>query len=243
MYRPRSKPPKKVRAKAIEDTDRTQPAYLSEEPFNYVNWVLERQSTTVDALVEAGLSEAAIRYHCLAAVFYARELPESLAHHRTLVERTNAALPALHTVRTLVEALFLITITRVQTSGGGIKIWDANEINNCLDYLEQEARRYKKVDPTKLGIAPEAGQKSLSARRWSAVRTAIGVLAFLVRHETASTNTTLVSNLCGELFLGAAPNTWKTEGRAIDEEVVRRCLKSYDKTNPEFEFESLFRSL
>jgi hypothetical protein len=245
MLRLRSTPPKKVqtkepKAKATEAKakDGKQPAYLTENPFDYVPAVLERQSTTVAALVEAGLNEGAIGHHCLMAVIYVRELPQRIEHEKALAKQAVAALPALNTVRTLVDQLFLIHGNRWQTSGSTlIKSWDKKEIVAVLDYLEQEATRHQKANTEKHGIAPQAGQKDLRARRWSAVRTAIGLLAFVVRQGTGSANTALVANLCNELFPGAAPDTRNHPGRSVDEEIVRRCLKQYD---PAFEFELYF---
>lgn len=55
-------------------------------------------------------------------------------------------------------------------------------------------------------------------------------MAWHVRAITGSGNTVLVSNLCNELFAEAAPDTRKEKDRAIDEEIVRRCLEAADKT-------------
>jgi hypothetical protein len=191
------------------------PAWLSQDTNAYVDAVLRRQKHTVTALVEAGMTEYGIRLHCEVAVNHTQEMPPRIDSQKVLANRAVATLSALNTVRAFIPRLYATDASLIQRM-------DEEQVTNVLDQIEREARRVK--PPQRYGALRQTGQND-AAKRWTAVRVAIGLLGWFVRRDTGSPNEALVANLANELFAGAAP-----QGQTIDEDLIRRCRKATDET-------------
>jgi hypothetical protein len=187
-------------------------AYLTEDVGTYVSMVLDKQKGTVAALEEAGLSRWTIMDGCIQAVTKARELPALLEAHRERADRAKAAYDVLPTVRTFAERLY-------STDAGMIQTLDKALVNRVLDYIAEQAERYRKPDPADYHFTRQPGQTEVDIR-WSAVRIAVGWLSVFIERKTGSPNEPLVANLANELFPTARPGD-----KSIDDDTVRRCRK------------------
>ena len=191
------------------------PPWLTGNARTYVAWVLQRQKVTVLKLNEAGMPTDAIRFVCHQAVGQARLLPNKIKDHRERARLAQATLKVLPTVRAFIPRLYATDASLIQRM-------DEEQVTNVLDQIEREARRVK--TPQRYGALRQTGQND-AAKRWTAVRVAIGLLGWFVRRDTGSPNEALVANLANELFAGAAP-----QGQTIDEDLIRRCRKATDET-------------
>lgn len=199
-----------------------QPAYLTGNARAYVASVLDKQSATVAALIEAGMDRATIRFICHQAVGQARLVPTKIKQQRERARAAKAVLPALNTVRAFVRAL------ERRDREDVLDTLEPNTLDRLLSRLERQAQQHMKTDPAVYGSSrqPELDDEEWS--RWAAVRAAIGGLAVQIRGFTGSPNEALVTNLCNELFGDARPGFG-----SIDGELVRRGRKTVAKMRVE----------
>jgi hypothetical protein len=207
--------PRRLREEEQEQENPAEgPAYLTGKARAYVARVLYRQSTTVAALIEAGMDRDTTRFLCHQAVGQARLVPTKIKQQRERARVAKAVLPALNTIRAFVKTL---------------ERWDredveSNTFDELLSRLERQAQQHIKPDPAVYGSSRQPELDDENKSRWAAVRAAIGVLAVEIEDFTGSPNEALVTNLAKELFDDARPG-----GQAIDDELVRRCRKTAAK--------------